>query len=466
MSRYETDSLGKVKIPKHALWGAQTQRSLKNFEIGADVFPFIFIKNYAILKKAAAHANFRVGKLDESKAALIQKVCDEIIEGKHRDQFPLKVWQTGSGTQTNMNLNEVIANRASLLDGKGIDIGIENRVLHPNDDVNMSQSSNDTFPTVMQMSAVEAFESAISKMMSLADGLEHKAQEFHEKVKIGRTHLMDAVPMRVGQEFGAWASQLKHGIAHVQESARELYRLPIGGTAIGTGLNASDEFTKEVLSSINSLTGRCGKSGSEFLSCENKFSKIAAHDDLAVFSAAFKSFAISLMKVANDIRLLGSGPRCGLGELILPANEPGSSIMPGKVNPTQCEAITMVCAQVIGNDVAISFGASHGQFQLNAYKPLIIHNLLHSIELIGSSCHSFEKHCVEGIALNEARLKELMESSLMIVTALTPVLGYEKCSKIAQKAYQNGTNIREEVLAEDLMSAARFDSLVNPEKML
>lgn len=456
MPRFESDSLGKVEIPEKAYWGAQTQRSLQNFAIGDAVFPRVFIKNYALLKKACALANEKTGALDSDKASWIAQACDEIIDGALEGNFPLKVWQTGSGTQTNMNLNEVIANRASELGGgkKG------SALVHPNDHVNRSQSSNDTFPTVMQMSAVEAFEETRESMESLIAALEVKERDFKDLVKIGRTHLMDAVPMTVGQEFSAWAGQLKSAWAHAEVTAELVYELPIGGTAIGTGLNATEEFVEEVVANIRSLTAK------DFFSAENKFVKIAAHDDLAALHAALKGAAMVLMKVANDIRLLGSGPRAGLFELSLPANEPGSSIMPGKVNPTQCEAMTMVCAQVIGNDTAIAFGASHGQFQLNAYKPLIIHNLLTSLRLLTDACASFDKNCVQGIQVNEERLAFYLGRSLMIVTALTPVIGYEKSSKVAQAAFAKGTTIREEVLEAGLLEAEEFDRLIDLGKMV
>lgn len=456
MSRTEVDSLGKVEIPEDKYWGAQTQRSLENFAIGDDRFPEVFIKNYAILKKAAALANKKIGKLEAKQSELIAKACDEIIEGKLASHFPLKVWQTGSGTQTNMNLNEVISNRASELGGASIG----DKLVHPNDHVNMGQSSNDTFPTVMQMSATEALKSAIPAIDALTESLDKKAEEFKGIVKIGRTHLMDAVPMTVGQEFSAWAKQLKDAKRTIEQAAASVRELPIGGTAIGTGLNASDEFTTEIILRLNELTGE------EFSSCENKFVKIAAHDDLAALSSSLKIYALAFTKVANDVRLLGSGPRCGLAELLLPENEPGSSIMPGKVNPTQCEAVTMVCAQVVGNDAAISFGAASGQFQLNAYKPLIIHNLLHSIRLLTDASSSFEKNCVSGLQVNKKTVQSYLEGSLMLVTALAPKLGYETCSKIAQAAYRNGTTIKEEAVSKGLVTEKEFDEIVDAKKMI
>ena len=456
MPRIENDSLGEVHIPDGKYWGAQTERSRRNFAIGEDTFPEVFIKNYAILKKAASIANKKSARLDTAKADLIAKACDEIIAGKLDEHFPLSVWQTGSGTQTNMNLNEVISNRASELGGG--EIGDHH--VHPNDHVNMSQSSNDTFPTAMQMSALDLLDEFFSNAQSLESALENKAKEFGAIIKIGRTHLMDAVPMTLGQEFSAWAAQLNKAIVHVRAVSKKLLELPIGGTAVGTGLNASEAFTIEVVKALREL---CHK---DFVSCENKFSKIAAHDDLAALSSALKIYAIAFMKIANDIRLLGSGPRCGLAELLLPENEPGSSIMPGKVNPTQCEAATMVCAQVIGNDTALSFGAGHGQLQLNTYKPLIIHNLLSSIRLLSDASKSFAQHCVEGIQPNKEKIASYIERSLMIVTALAPHLGYEKCAKLAQAAYRKGTTIRQEAINEGALTQEKYDQIVDLRKML
>lgn len=447
MARIESDSLGKVEVPEDKLWGAQTQRSLENFKIGQDTFPFVLIKNFAILKKSAAIVNGKKGEISKDKADLISSACDEIISGKLGDNFPLKVWQTGSGTQTNMNLNEVIANKAALLANK--EIG--KNFIHPNDEVNRGQSSNDTFPTAMQMACVEAAEEFVSFANDLIKTLGKKEKAFRGQVKIGRTHLMDAVPMTVGQEFSAWKAQLEQAVSRIELAIDDVKTLPIGGTAIGTGLNASKDFDENIVKQINKITGN------NFRTIENKFSKIAAHDDIASLSSALKNYSLALMKLANDIRWLGSGPRCGLAELLLPANEPGSSIMPGKVNPTQCEAVTMVCAQVVGNDTAVTIGAGHGQLQLNAFKPLMVHNTLSSIELLKDAGESFRVNCLEGIEINKAKLEEYLERSLMLVTALTPILGYEKCSKIAQAAYKNGTTIREEVLSEKLMSEDEFN---------
>lgn len=451
MTRTEHDSLGKVEVPEDKLWGAQTQRSLENFKIGEEVFPPIFIKNYAILKKAAAFANKEVGGLSAELADRIALACDSIIKGELPDEFPLKIWQTGSGTQTNMNLNEVIANKCAQLANEDFN----KKSVHPNDHVNKSQSSNDSFPVAMAMSSVEATGQFMMEAKKLIDSFYAKAREFDGEIKIGRTHLMDAVPMSCGQEFDAWGAQLEQALNRVEAAKKEVLSLPLGGTAIGTGLNASEEFSKSAVAKINELTGE------SFELVKNKFSKIAAHDDIANLSAAFRNFAQAFHKIANDIRLLGSGPRCGLSELLLPENEPGSSIMPGKVNPTQCEAATMVCAQVMGNDAAVSFGAANGQLQLNTYKPLIARNTLDSARLLKDMCLSFRIHCLDGIKINSEKLKIYNENSLMLVTALTPKLGYEKCSKIAQKAYQNGTTIREEVLREGLMSEEDFEKAVD-----
>ncbi|MBC75623.1 MAG: fumarate hydratase, class II [Halobacteriovoraceae bacterium] len=456
MHRIEKDSMGELKISQEKYWGAQTQRSLENFPISNETFPSEFIHNYAHLKKACAKANESLGRLDSKKSQAIGDACDEIIDGKFDEHFPLKVWQTGSGTQTNMNVNEVVANRATeLLGGK-----LGQKLVHPNDDVNMGQSSNDTFPTVMQISAaLKCRLSLIPSLKSFERSLSLKAEEFSKEHKIGRTHLMDAVPMTVGQEFSAWASQVDQAREGLEKLVPWCEELPIGGTAIGTGLNTSKSFSELVVEELNEYLG------ADFRSCPNKFSKIASHDDLLGLSGALKVCASTLMKIANDIRLLGSGPRCGLAELLLPENEPGSSIMPGKVNPTQCEAMTMACAQVIGNDVAVSFGGMHGQLQLNAYKPLIIHNVLKSADLLNDAVSSFERRCLKGIRLNKLRLQQYRENSLMVVTAIAPKIGYEKASKIAHNAYENETSIWDEVKKEGLMSLEEYEAIVNFEKM-
>jgi len=456
MQRTEKDSMGEVQISQDKYWGAQTQRSLENFPIGQETFPFEFIQNYAYLKKACARANETLGKLDSNKASSISNACDEVIEGKFNKHFPLKVWQTGSGTQTNMNVNEVVSNRATeLMGGK-----LGDKLVHPNDHVNMSQSSNDTFPTVMQMSCiVQIKKRLIPSIENLINSIRSKSKEFNEEIKIGRTHLMDAVPMTCGQEFSTWACQLEQSLDGVKSSLSWVSELPIGGTAIGTGLNASNEFSKLVVENLNSYLGL------KFAPLDNKFSKIASHDDLLHLSGCLKTIASALIKVANDVRLLGSGPRCGLAELLLPENEPGSSIMPGKVNPTQCEAMTMVCAQVVGNDAAVSFGAMHGQLQLNAYKPLMIHNILNSIRLLSDGAESFDSRCIQGIKINTPRLLEYREKSLMIVTALAPKIGYEKAAEIAHNAYENGTTIMEETLKQELMSESEFRSQVDLGRM-
>ena len=456
MYRIEKDSMGEVKISQDKYWGAQTQRSLENFPISNETFPNEFIHNYAHLKKACAKANESLGKLDEKKSQAICEACDEIIDGRFDEHFPLKVWQTGSGTQTNMNVNEVIANRATELLGGGLG----DKLVHPNDDVNMGQSSNDTFPTAMQISAALSCRSnLIPSLKSFESSLTRKAEEFKNEYKIGRTHLMDAVPMTVGQEFGTWASQVKQARESLEHIIAWCEELPIGGTAIGTGLNTSRSFSSLVVEELNESLG------ADFTASSNKFSKIASHDDLLGLSGSLKICASTLMKIANDIRLLGSGPRCGLSELLLPENEPGSSIMPGKVNPTQCEAMSMACAQVVGNDCAISFGAMHGHLQLNAYKPLILHNILKSIRLLNDSVSSFEKRCLKGIKLNQNKLKQYKENSLMIVTALAPKIGYEKASKIAHNAYENETSIWEEVEKEGLMELKDFQAIIDFDKM-
>lgn len=451
--RTEHDSMGSVEVDSNAYWGAQTQRSLQNFAIGEEKFPYDFIAQYALYKKCCSIANAKLGILDPNKAEYIAKACDEIISGKLSDQFPLSVWQTGSGTQTNMNVNEVIANRAAQLMGKPM--GEHN--VHPNDEVNRSQSSNDSFSIVMQLTTIKLLKDKLFPALeSLRDELEKKSRLFESEVKIGRTHLMDALPMKVGAEFAAWAGQLENAIGHCKRTCSALYHLPIGGTAIGSGMNAPEGFDKLALHELIKAT-----KDQNFKISSNKYVQIAAHDELLALSGSLKVIASSLMKIANDIRWLGSGPRAGLSELRLPANEPGSSIMPGKVNPTQCEAVTMVCVQVMGNDCAVGFAASHGQLQLNTYKPVIIHNIMQSINLLADASESFSARCVAGVELNSTRLRENVERSLMIVTALTPEIGYDKASEIAHLAYQEARNVKDIVLEQKLMSSSRYDQLTH-----
>jgi fumarate hydratase class II len=456
-TRIEKDSMGEVQVPAERLWGAQTQRSLQNFKIGGDRFPREMIRALGILKKSAARANQKLGLLPEDKAKFIVQAADEVIAGKWDDEFPLVVWQTGSGTQTNMNANEVIANRALQL--KGLKLG--EKGIHPNDDVNKAQSSNDTFPTAMHIAVVErAHQHLIPQLKHLADALEKKQREFTDIVKIGRTHLMDATPLTLGQEFSGYVTQLRHGVERVESAMPHLYQLALGGTAVGTGLNTHPKFAVTAAEMIAQETKL------PFVSADNKFEALAAHDALVQFSGTLKTLACSLMKIANDFRLLGSGPRCGIGELILPANEPGSSIMPGKVNPTQSEAMTMVCAQVIGNDMAVAVGGATGHFELNVFKPLIVFNVLNSIRLIGDACESFREHCVEGTKANLAQIKKHLENSLMLVTALNPIIGYDNAAKIAKAAWERGTTLKEEALRLGLLDEKKFDEIVRPEKMI
>jgi fumarate hydratase, class II len=455
--RKDKDSMGDIQVPANRLWGAQTQRSLENFKIGGDRFPREMIRALGILKKCAAKTNMSLGLLPEEKGKFIVQAASEVIEGKWDGEFPLVIWQTGSGTQTNMNANEVIANRAVQL--KGGTLG--DKTIHPNDDVNKAQSSNDSFPTAMHIAVVErVVRHLVPRLEGLQHALEKKQKEFNEIVKIGRTHLMDATPLTLGQEFSGYATQAKNGIERVRASLPHLYALALGGTAVGTGLNTHPEFAKLAAASIASETGL------PFVSAPNKFEALAAHDALVMMSGTLKTVACSLMKIANDIRLLGSGPRCGIGELLLPANEPGSSIMPGKVNPTQSEAMTMVCAQVIGNDMAVTVGGASGHFELNVFKPLIVFNVLNSVRLLGDACESFTEHCILGIKANREQIQKHLSSSLMLVTALNPVIGYDMAAKIAKAAYENGTTLREEALKSGLIDGPKFDAVVRPEKMI
>jgi len=457
--RIEKDTMGQVEVPADKYWGAQTQRSKDNFKIGSGTMPIEIIQAFAILKKAAALANTELGVLPKEKSELIAIVCDEILDGKLDDQFPLVVWQTGSGTQSNMNVNEVIANRAHVL--KGGKLGEGTRFIHPNDDVNKSQSSNDTFPTAMHIAAYKMFlEITLPGVEKLRKTLEEKVKAFKNIVKTGRTHLMDATPLTLGQEFSGYLSQVEHGMAALKNSLAHLSELALGGTAVGTGLNTPKGYDVLVAKKISELTGH------PFITAPNKFESLAAHDAIVESSGALKTLAVSLMKIANDIRMLGSGPRCGIGELNLPANEPGSSIMPGKVNPTQCEALTMVCAQVIGNDMAIAVGGMQGHYQLNVFKPVMIYNLLQSSRLIGDACVSFNDNCVVGIEPNLQNIKTNLENSLMLVTALNTHIGYENAAKIAKKAHSEGKTLREAALELGLVTDEQFNEWVDPSKMI
>ncbi|MGO9452124.1 MAG: class II fumarate hydratase [Candidatus Binataceae bacterium] len=457
-TRSETDSMGAIEVRSDRYWGAQTERSLLHFSIGNDRMPRSVVRAFGLLKKAAAEVNRDLGKLPSEKARLIVQAADEVVAGKLDDHFPLRIWQTGSGTQTNMNANEVISNRAIELAG-GV-LGSK-KPIHPNDDVNMSQSSNDTFPTAMHIAAAEEIVHVlIPAVRKLRDALDAKAAEFAPIVKIGRTHLMDAVPLTLGQEFSGYVAQLDADIRRIEAILPDIYELAIGGTAVGTGLNTHPEFAERMAERIAAYTGL------PFKSAPNKFAALAAHDGLVMGSGALRTLACSLMKVANDIRWMGSGPRCGLGELILPENEPGSSIMPGKVNPTQSEAMTMVCIQVIGNDTAIAMAGTQGNFELNVFKPLIIHDFLHSVTLLANSCVSFTKYCVQGIEANREQIERYLNTSLMLVTALSPHIGYDNAAKVAKKAHADGTTLREACIALGLLKGEEFDRLVRPEKML
>ncbi|MGK7954079.1 MAG: class II fumarate hydratase [Crocosphaera sp.] len=455
--RIETDSMGKIEVAEDCYWGAQTQRSLHYFAIGHDKMPREMIRAIGILKKSTAIVNRDLGKLDTKKAEFIVQAADEVIAGTLDDHFPLKIWQTGSGTQTNMNANEVIANRAIELAG-GI-LGSKDPI-HPNDHVNMSQSSNDTFPTAMHIAAVEEIHHKLLPMVKkLRDSLESKQKEFQDIVKIGRTHLMDAVPLTLGQEFSGYISQLDKDIERIQLSLPDLYELAIGGTAVGTGLNTHPEFSQKVSQEIAKITGL------SFVSAANKFAALAAHDAVVMCSGTLKTLACSLMKIANDIRWLGSGPRCGIGELILPAKEPGSSIMPGKVNPTHCEAMTLVCVQVMGYDTAISLAGSQGNFELNVFKPLLIFNLLNSIRLLSDACSSFTDHLVVGFTINQEQIAHYLNNSLMLVTALNPHIGYDNAAKVAKKAYTENTTLEEACVALGFLTSEEFKKIVRPEEM-
>ncbi|MFA6750971.1 MAG: class II fumarate hydratase [Fermentimonas sp.] len=458
--RIEKDTLGEVKVPSDKLWGAQTERSRNNFKIGNPAsMPIELIYGFAYLKKGAAYANHELGVLSVEKRDLIAKVCDEIIEGKHDDQFPLVIWQTGSGTQSNMNVNEVIANRAHQLAGKKVGEG--EKTIQPNDDVNKSQSSNDTFPTGMHIACYKkVVEVTLPGLRQLHKSLENKSKEIADVVKIGRTHLMDATPLTLGQEFSGYVSQLEHGIKAIENTLPHLAELALGGTAVGTGLNTPKGYDVTVAKYIAEFTGL------PFVTAPNKFEALAAHDAIVETHGALKQVAVSLNKIANDVRLLASGPRSGIGEIIIPANEPGSSIMPGKVNPTQAEALTMVCAQVIGNDVAITVGGMQGHFELNVFKPLMAANFLQSAQLLGDAAVSFDIHCVSGIEPNKPRIKELLDNSLMLVTALNTKIGYYKAAEIANSAHNNGTTLKEEAVRLGYVTAEEFDEWVRPEDMI
>lgn len=458
--RIEKDTMGEVKVPAHQLWGAQTERSRSNFKIGQPAsMPLEIIYGFAYLKKAAAYTNCELGVLSEQKRNLIAVVCDEILEGKHDDQFPLVIWQTGSGTQSNMNVNEVIANRAHQLAGKVIGEG--EKTLQPNDDVNKSQSSNDTFPTGMHIAGYKKIvEVTIPGVEKLHKTLVQKAEAFKNVVKIGRTHLMDATPLTLGQEFSGYAAQLEHGLVALKNTLPHLSQLALGGTAVGTGINTPKGYSEKVASYIAQFTNL------PFVTAKNKFEALAAHDAIVETHGALKQLAVSLNKIANDIRMLASGPRSGIGEIIIPANEPGSSIMPGKVNPTQCEALTMVCAQVIGNDVAISVGGMQGHYELNVFKPVMAANLLQSAQLIGDACDSFNEHCAVGIEPNYTVIKKQLNNSLMLVTALNTKIGYYKAAEIANTAHKNGTTLKEEAVNLGYLTAEEFDQWVIPENMV
>jgi fumarate hydratase class II len=456
--RIESDSMGTIEVPADRYWGAQTQRSLRHFAIGEDRMPRELIRAFGILKQAAAEVNRDLGKLDAERAGWIIQAAQEVIDGALDDHFPLRVWQTGSGTQTNMNANEVIANRAIELAGG--EIGSKKPV-HPNDHVNMSQSSNDTFPTAMHIAAAERIVNAlIPAVRTVRDALDAKSREFADIIKIGRTHLMDAVPLTLGQEFSGWVAMLDDDLERLESVLPKLYELAAGGTAVGTGLNTHPEFAERIAAKIAARTGL------PFVTAPNKFAALAAHDALVMASGVLRTLACSLMKIANDIRWLASGPRCGLAELMLPENEPGSSIMPGKVNPTQCEAMTMVCVQVMGSDAAVGFAGSQGNFELNVFKPVIIYNVLHSIRLLSDACRSFTEHMVVGIQADRRRISEYVNNSLMLVTALSPRIGYDNAAKVAHKAHHEGTSLKEACVALGFLTPEEFDEVVRPEQML
>ena len=457
-TRAERDSFGEIEVAAERLWGAQTQRSLQNFDISGERQPREIIRALALVKRAAATVNERLGKLDPTKAGAIVRAADEVLAGQHDDEFPLVVWQTGSGTQTNMNVNEVLANRASELLGG---VRGEDRLVHPNDDVNKSQSSNDTYPTAMNLAAVESIEHRLlPALAALRETLAAKSAAFADIVKIGRTHLQDATPLTLGQEFSGWVAQLAHGEQHVRAALPHLCELALGGTAVGTGLNAPKGYAEATAAELARLTGL------PFVSAPNKFEALASCDAQVQAHGALKGLAASLMKIANDVRWLASGPRSGLGELHIPENEPGSSIMPGKVNPTQCEAMTMLCAQVLGNDVAINIGGASGNFELNVFRPLIAHNFLQSVRLLGDGMKSFNAHCAVGIEPNRGRIDELVQRSLMLVTALNTHIGYDKAATIAKKAHQQGISLREAAVASGFLTAEQFDAWVRPQDMV
>ena len=456
--RKEKDSMGILEVPDDRYYGAQTQRSLNNFKIGEERFQRELIRAYGILKKAAASVNEKAGKLDSKLAAVIREAADEVIDGNLDDHFPLVVWQTGSGTQSNMNFNEVIANRA--IEKLGGELGSKDPV-HPNDHVNMGQSTNDTFPTAINIAAVEStINQLLPGLKKLLKSLVKKEKEFDAIIKLGRTHLQDATPLSLGQEFSGYASALRHGVSRIEKSLDHCYELAMGGTAVGTGINSFEGFGKQVANEISNLTGL------PFKTAENKFEALGGQDSIVELSSALKTVSGSLFKIANDIRWLASGPRSGIGEILIPANEPGSSIMPGKVNPTQCEAMTMVCTQVMGNDVTISVAGASGNFELNVYRPVIAYNIIQSIRLLTDACDSFRVHCVDGIEANEERIRSNLYNSLMLVTTLNPHIGYDKAAEVAKKAYKDNLSLREAIIDLGYMSGEEFDQLVQPEKMI
>ena len=457
--RIEKDTMGEVQVPAEKYWGAQTERSRNNFKIGEEgSMPSEIIEAFAYLKKAAAYANCDLGVLSLEKRDLIAQVCDEILSGKLADQFPLVIWQTGSGTQSNMNINEVISNRAHVLNGGTLG---EKSSIHPNDDVNKSQSSNDTFPTAMHIAAYKKLvEKTFPAVERLRDSLAKKSEDFKDIIKVGRTHLMDATPLTLGQEFSGYAAQLDYGLKALSNTLEHLRELALGGTAVGTGLNAPKNYNTKVAKYISEFTGL------PFITAPNKFEALAAHDAIVESHGALKQIAVSLFKIAQDIRMMASGPRSGIGEIFIPENEPGSSIMPGKVNPTQPEAVTMVCAQILGNDTTISFAGMQGHFELNVFKPVMAYNFLQSAQLLADACISFNEHCVSGITPNKLKIKSLLENSLMLVTALNPHIGYENAAKIAKSAYNNGTSLREEAINSGMLTGEEFDSWVNPKDMI
>jgi len=457
--RIEKDTMGEVQVPAEKYWGAQTERSRNNFKIGEEgSMPREIIEAFAYLKKAAAYANCDLGVLPLEKRDLIAQVCDEILSGKLSNQFPLVIWQTGSGTQSNMNINEVISNRAHVLNDGTLG---EKSSIHPNDDVNKSQSSNDTFPTAMHIAAYKKLvEKTFPAVERLRDSLAKKSEDFKDIIKVGRTHLMDATPLTLGQEFSGYAAQLDYGLKALSNTLKHLRELALGGTAVGTGLNAPKNYDTKVAKYISEFTGL------PFITAPNKFEALAAHDAIVESHGALKQIAVSLFKIAQDIRMMASGPRSGIGEIFIPENEPGSSIMPGKVNPTQPEAVTMICAQILGNDTTISFAGTQGHFELNVFKPVMAYNFLQSAQLLADACISFDEHCVSGILPNELKIKSLLENSLMLVTALNPHIGYENAAKIAKSAYNNGTSLREEAINSEMLTGEEFDNWVNPKDMI